>query len=240
MRAACAAPAAPQPRPYAHGPTPTALHPRRKSRDNPCPPSAPNPHASATPLAARPIGEASGLCRRRIDHRYDTRDPVRGESALARVLSHRSLVRREIHAVDLVAGHRAVQPLYLRSHAVQRTMTASNGRTAEAPLRSDRVAGSGIGGIGNRAAREWNLSATEVFARLGRAGGPMRILSPYRSRPRRRDRPSEADPPPQSLGQAPCENGKTSGLTAVIGASLRVSPVTSTCMETRSVTTGKP
>src|SRR5205823_4293207 len=42
-----------------------------------------------------------------------------GEAALLRVLAHHLLVRRHVDAVDLVAGHVALDPLDLRPEALQ-------------------------------------------------------------------------------------------------------------------------
>src|SRR4051794_40570644 len=59
------------------------------------------------------------LRRGRVDDRPDPRDAVGGEPALPGVLAHRLLVRREVHAVDLVVGDVALDPLDLRPHPPQ-------------------------------------------------------------------------------------------------------------------------
>src|SRR5438445_4899182 len=56
---------------------------------------------------------------RGIDDALDLGDVVGGEAALLRVLAHHLLVRRHVHAVDLVAGHVALDPLDLRPEALQ-------------------------------------------------------------------------------------------------------------------------
>ena len=55
----------------------------------------------------------------RIDHRADPRDTIGREAALLGMRLHGRLVGRVIDAVDLVVGDVTMDPLDLRSHAVQ-------------------------------------------------------------------------------------------------------------------------
>src|SRR5687767_2317898 len=55
----------------------------------------------------------------RIDHAADRRDAVGGEPAPPRVLEDRILAFGDVDAVELVAGHVAVEPLDLGAHVAQ-------------------------------------------------------------------------------------------------------------------------
>src|SRR2546427_1382443 len=59
------------------------------------------------------------LCRGGIDHVADRRDPIRRETSLGRMLPDRSLVRSQVHTIDLVPRDVAVQPLNLRTHCLE-------------------------------------------------------------------------------------------------------------------------
>jgi serine/threonine protein kinase len=65
------------------------------------------------------IFRGGSLRRRRVDHRRDLGHPVGREATLPGMLAHHGFVRRAIDAVDLVAGHLAVDPLDLRAHLVE-------------------------------------------------------------------------------------------------------------------------
>src|SRR5882672_7808244 len=80
------------------------------------------------------------LSGRRIDRAQDLADPVGGEAALGRVLAHHLLVGRHVHAVDLVSGDVAVDPLDLRAQALQHAARLL-GDTAQLLLR--QLAGAG-------------------------------------------------------------------------------------------------
>ena len=63
------------------------------------------------------IGELLGAGR--VEQLADGRNPVGGEAGPSCVLPNRVLVRREIHAVQLVVGHEALNPLNLRTQLTQ-------------------------------------------------------------------------------------------------------------------------
>ena len=46
-----------------------------------------------------------------IDHRGDLGDPIRGETALAGMLSYQSFIGSDVDAVDFVLGYVALNPL---------------------------------------------------------------------------------------------------------------------------------
>lgn len=64
--------------------------------------------------------EGSGglLCSRRIYSGNDFGNPVRRESTLLSVISYHLFARRDVHTVDFIPGHIALQPLDLGPHFV--------------------------------------------------------------------------------------------------------------------------
>ena len=56
---------------------------------------------------------------RRVNHRPHLRHRIRRELPQLRMLAHRRLIRRNVHAVDLVVGHIGLHPLNLRPHPLQ-------------------------------------------------------------------------------------------------------------------------
>src|SRR5205823_3570222 len=79
------------------------------------------------PRQARPTPSLAGrkrldrlrLGRCWIDHGANFRNPVRWEPPLFCVLADHRLVRRDVHAINLIAGDVAVKPLNLRAEALQ-------------------------------------------------------------------------------------------------------------------------
>src|SRR6185312_819729 len=69
-----------------------------------------------------------------IDEPADGRNPIRGDPYAPCVLADAFLVRREVHAIDLVLRNVSVVPLDLRPHVFQR-LEGSQGERADLRFR---------------------------------------------------------------------------------------------------------
>jgi len=54
-----------------------------------------------------------------VNDRGNFGDPVCREASLPGMLPNHVFIRRDIYAIDLIAGHITVEPLNLRSHLAQ-------------------------------------------------------------------------------------------------------------------------
>ena len=59
------------------------------------------------------------LCRRRVNHRSHLGDAIGRKASLFRVFPNCGFAGGDVHAVDLVIGDVAVEPLDLRPHALE-------------------------------------------------------------------------------------------------------------------------
>src|SRR6185437_6191719 len=118
---------------------------------------------------------------RGIDEPAHGRHPIRGDTYAACVLADCILIRREVHAGNLVFGDVAVEPLDLRPHVLQ-DLEGPQGERAD--LRFRQLSGARHFSLDDvlRHDRRYRVMARPFYASVQ---SPAIVISPMRAEPQR-------------------------------------------------------